>query len=71
MHQLLNISASTKQTESELERSSIAESSKDFMIGVVPMPLQSFVLSVNRIGKRTVPCGKPVQIKQKDESTAW
>ena len=43
MHQLLNLSASTKQTESELERSSIAESSEYFVSGVVSVPVQSFV----------------------------
>ena len=40
------------------------------MIGVVPMPVQSFVWSVNRIGDRTAPCGEPVQIEREDESTA-
>ena len=28
------------------------------MIGVVSVPVQSFVWSVKRIGDRTVPCGK-------------
>ena len=30
------------------------------MIGVVSVPVQSFVWSVKRIGDRTVPCGEPV-----------
>ena len=42
-HQLLNLSTSAKSTESELERSSIAEPSDYFMIGVVSVPVQSFV----------------------------
>jgi len=37
------------------------------MFGVVSMPVQSFVSSVKRIGDRTVPCVKPVEIKREDK----
>ena len=43
LHKLLDLSTSTKSTESELEISSIAEPSDYFMIGVVSVPVQSFV----------------------------
>ena len=38
--------------ESELEKSSTAET-EYFMTGVVSVPVQSFVMSVKRIGERT------------------
>ena len=37
------------------------------MFRVVSVPVQSFVSSVKRIGDRTVPCGKPVEIKREDK----
>ena len=43
LHQLLNLSTSAKSTESELEKSSVAESSELFMIGVMSVPLQPSV----------------------------
>ena len=67
LHQLLNLSTSTKSAESELYRSSIAESSEYFMFGVVSVSVWPFVYSVKRIGDRTVPCGKPVEIKREDK----
>ena len=59
LHQLLNLSTTGKLTSSELERSSIAEFSKYFMICAVSVPVQSFVYGVKRIGDTTVPCGQP------------
>ena len=41
------------------------------MIGVVSIPVQSFVYGVKRTGDRTVACGQPVEIEREDESTAW
>ena len=41
------------------------------MIGVVSVPVQSFVQIVKRTGDRTVPCGEPVEIEREDKSTVW
>ena len=41
------------------------------MIGVVSVPVQSFVHSVKRIGDRTVPCGELVETVQEDKSAGW
>ena len=40
------------------------------MIGVISVPVQSFVHSVKRIGDRTVPCGEPVEMEREDENAA-
>ena len=37
------------------------------MFRVVSVSVWAFVSSVKRIGDRTVPCGKPVEIKREDK----
>ena len=47
----------------------MAESSEYLMTGIVSVPLQSLVYSVKRTGAKTVPCGAPVDVQSRDEST--
>ena len=47
----------------------MAELSEYLITGVISVPLQSFVYNVKRTGAKTVPCGAPVGVYSRDEST--